>query len=85
MRLANGLDEFYSRNFNDDEFEYFVDQYGNPTIDYPHVHIIFRNGDVKVIASQERGDHRWRARMSDPDDGNLLNRAIREAASHLNW
>jgi len=84
MRLANGLDEFYSRNFNDDDFEYFVDRYGYPTIDYPHVHIIHRNGIVSVIATQYRGEHVWRVKLNDPD-GNLLNRAIRDAISRLNW
>ena len=84
MRLANGLDEFYSRNFNDDDFEYFVDKYGQPSISYPHVHIVHKNGFVFVIASQNRDEHVWRVKMDNPD-GNIINSAIREAIKKLSW
>ena len=82
MRRANGLEEFYSRNFNDDDFEYFIDKYGQPTIDYPHVHIWHRQGNVFVIASQTREKHIWRIRLIDPD-GNEVNRAIKFAINQL--
>lgn len=85
MRLANGLNEFYSRNFNDDEFEYFVDNEGLPTIDYPHIHIIFRKGTVFVIASQNRSDHKWHVKLTDTNDGGALHRTIQEAIKHLDW
>ena len=82
MRLANGLNEFYSRNFNDDDLEYFVDKNGYPAIDYPHVHVVFRKGIVYVIASHQRDSHVWRTKLQSPD-GNEVNSAIKTAISYL--
>ncbi len=86
MRTANGLDEFYSRYKSNGDFEYFVDDRGNYERGYPHVHIIFYESRniVRVIASQDRGDHRWQIDLDEPD-GSDVNSAIRTAIECLNW
>ena len=86
MRKANGLDEFYSRYKSNGDFEYFVDNYGNYKMDYPHIHVVFfeSRNIVSVIASQSRDNHAWRINLNDPD-GNEVNRAISEASDHISW
>jgi hypothetical protein len=86
MRLANGFDEFYSRNKANGDFEYFVDDRGNYKRDYPHIHVIFHelSETVEIISSQTREFHRWRTILHNPD-GNEVNNAIREASSNISW
>jgi len=83
MRQANGLDEFYSRTMGGDSCELFVDKYGAPTIDYPHVHVIHHgNKKVDIVASASKSNHVWRTTLNDPS-GNEVNDAVSQAQSHL--
>ncbi|MGM0216487.1 hypothetical protein [Enterococcus sp. AZ109] len=83
MQKANGFNEFYSIYTKGGRIEYFVDKQGNPTINYPHVHIIHRgNGQVEVVASLSRGKHPYRTTLNNPSGGDV-NAAIRSAASYL--
>lgn len=83
MRRANGLNEFYSRMKGNEGMELFVDKEGNPTIDYPHVHIIHTgNNTVEIVASKSRGNHIWRKVLIDPS-GSDVEKAVAEARSHL--
>ena len=85
MRQANGLDEFYSRTMGNDSCELFVDKYGDPTCDYPHVHIVHHgNGNVDIVASLRKGHHIQESRtMLKNPDGNQVNAAVYKARSYL--
>ena len=92
MRRANGIDEFYSRELpNEDSLELFVDQYGSPTIDYPHVHIIHHGnhpsphmrGLVQIVASDMYGNKVWRTEIPNFPDGHQVEEAVREARSRI--
>ena len=83
MRRANGLDEFYSRTLPNDGLEYFVDKNGNPTIDYPHVHVVYHgSGNVEVVASRSQSDKPWRTSLRNPD-GHEVNGAVATARAYL--
>ena len=82
-RKANGLDEFYSRTKAKESVELFIDLNGNPTIDYPHVHIVHKqNGNVDVIASYSKGNHIWQTTLIDPD-GKSLAHVITQARDKI--
>ena len=83
MQRANGQNEFYSRFKRSEQIELFVDRYGNPTVDYPHVHVVHHgDGDVDVVATPSEGRHTWETTLRDPS-GNEVNEAIQTAASYL--
>jgi len=85
MRRANGADEFYSRSFGarGDVVESFVDRHGNPTVGYPHVHVVHqRNGEVHVTASVAPGRHSWAVQLKSPT-GAQVEQAVRDARAHL--
>jgi hypothetical protein len=80
---ANGLDEFYSRMKTNGDVELFVDRRGNPTINYPHVHLVHKgNGNVDVISAISRGDHPWRTTLSSPS-GQEVSEAVKNAQSYF--
>lgn len=85
MKRANGLDEFYSRTLPNDGLELFVDRNGNPTINYPHVHVIHHgsSGKVTVIASVSSGNHVWRKELSGNPSGHEVDAAVREARNRI--
>ena len=61
----------------------FLDLDGNPTLDYPHVHVIhFKNGLVKVEVSLGKRDHPWKKEFNNPS-GQEVEQAIDEARTHL--
>lgn len=83
MQKANGLDEFYSHMKRGGSIELFLDRSGNPTLSYPHVHVVhLSNGKVDIVASRAQGDHRWRTTLSNPS-GNDVNSAVRTAQGYL--
>jgi len=83
MKKANGLEEFYSRTMGNESCELFVDKSGNPTLDYPHVHVVHHgSGTVDVIASSSRGHHVWRTTLNKPS-GNEVNSVVKKAQSYL--
>jgi hypothetical protein len=78
MRRADGLKEFYSRMENE-KIELFVGRDGNPTMEYPHVHVIHRGGgQVDVVASANEEHHPWHTTLERPD-GNQVNDAVASA------
>lgn len=82
MRRVNGFDEFYSRVKSSGWGEYIelmVDRSRNPTIDYPHVHIIHHaSGVIEVVASGGPAFHPWRRELRDAG-GQEVERAVGEA------
>ncbi len=83
MRKANGEREFYSRMLAGDGVEMFIDKSGNPTIDYPHVHVVHHgSGLVEVTASRDRNNHVWRKELRNPS-GNEVNSAVYDARARL--
>jgi hypothetical protein len=64
-RKANGKEEFYSicsgKTTASANVSLHVDEDGNPTIDYPHVHVVHHaNGRVDVLANVAKVIHPWR-------------------------
>lgn len=83
MERANGLDKFYSRMTEGGKIEYFEDERGMPTTNYPHVHVIHHgSGQVDVVAAKTRGDHPWRTSLRNPS-GNEVHGAVRTARGYL--
>jgi hypothetical protein len=67
MMRADGEAEFYSRFKQRDQVELFVDKYGNPTINYPHVHVVHHgDGEVNVVASVSKASKPWKTTLHDP-------------------
>lgn len=83
MQRANGLDEFFSIMKRNGDIHLFVDKYGDPTTDYPHVHVVHKGGgEVDVVASSSNGRHSWKTTLRNPS-GNEVNVAIQTAVSYL--
>ena len=85
MTEADGFGEFFSRyevSKGKSKVEYFVDINGSPTIDYPHVHIVFRINDVDIIASYNREIHLYRKTIPEAS-GEDVNAAVKEAIEDL--
>lgn len=86
MKRADGLRQFYSRTFptsDPREAECFLDREGEPTTDYPHVHVTFyRNGNVEILPSFGPGQHGRRIQLVTAD-GREVERAIQACASLL--
>lgn len=68
----------------------FVDADGNPTIDYPHVHVIhFKSGKTVVVSSilnrDGKPEHPWKKEIYDPvgDRGQEIEEAISRARGLL--
>ena len=83
-RRANGLDEFYSRSGRHELVELFLDRQGNPTLNYPHVHVI-HHGDhrTEVLASLSSEFHTGKKVLTNPS-GQEVAAAILRARSLLN-
>lgn len=83
-RRANGLNEFYSLySSSSDKIEIFLDRFGMPTTERPHVHVIHHGfGRVDVVATDMFGNHVSRRELNFPS-GNEVNQAVDEAWSKL--
>lgn len=87
FKRANGLEQFYSQ-MSGGKLEVFIDPWGDPTINYPHVHLVFRgdetspNRAVDIIASMSATNHPWRTTLSHPD-GNEVYAAATHARNVL--
>jgi hypothetical protein len=72
------MGEFYSQMRNE-KVELYVGQDGNPTMDYPHVHVVHRGGgQVDVVASANGEHHPWRTTLDHPN-GNQVDDAVKAA------
>lgn len=84
FRKANGLREFYSFFASKGgRIEAQVDGRGNPTLSYPHVHLVHHaNGQVDVVASVAKTEHPWRTTLMNPS-GQAVEQATKQAAACL--
>jgi hypothetical protein len=75
--------EYYSRVNIMGDVHLFVDVDGNPTVEYPHVHIIhFQQGGVTVVVSLSSDEHPWKREIQNPA-GQEVESTVAVARSHL--
>ena len=77
---------WYTKYRTDDEtIHLMVDKEGNPTTDYPHVHIIHdeKNDEIRVVASYNLHGHSDTMTLSGDASGNDVNAAVEEMRRRL--
>ena len=82
--IVDGKGRFYSRSENG-IIEYFLDEDGMPTTEYPHVHVIHheKNDRCEVICSESKNDHPHREELQGNDIGQQVQSAIQSAIKYL--
>lgn len=80
---ADGMKEFYSRDTGK-IVEYFVNKYGNPTTERPHVHVVHHtsSGEAHIIATDYSGSHVYRKVLRNAT-GYDVEEEVRIARSYL--
>jgi hypothetical protein len=77
---------WYTKYRTDDEtIHLMVDKEGNPTTEYPHVHVIHdeKNNQIRVVASYAKDRHSDTMTLSGDASGNDVNAAVEEMRRRL--
>jgi hypothetical protein len=83
MRRANGWKEFYSLMASDSgKIEVFLDAEGDPTLDYPHVHVIHHgNGRVDVVGKFNHYKQTFRCELHGADGRDVADTIAKATAT----